>query len=198
MSNIYTSRDAVDLPAVLEAHALWLRGKGGRRANLRSADLRSADLRGATLVGTTLVGADLRSADLRGANLRSADLRGADLRSADLRGANFICANLEGANLVGTTLVGANLICAKFSGVILHGDIRAISLDRRATRSDGYEFFLWNTDAGWRIKAGCRFLTLDDAWTHWEHTRGGTALGDESLDILTMFQLHIDRVGDAA
>ena len=34
----------------------------------------------------------------------------------------------------------------------------------------------------------------DEAWKHWERTRGNTPLGDESLDILTMFELRIQRV----
>ena len=41
--------------------------------------------------------------------------------------------------------------------------------------------------------AGCRFFTLDEAWLHWERTRAGTDLGDETLDILTMFELHVER-----
>ena len=62
------------LKEILDDHEKWLRGEGGKRANLRYADLRYADLRGADLLG-----ADLRDANLRGANLRGADLRGADL-----------------------------------------------------------------------------------------------------------------------
>jgi len=119
-----------ELKKVLAAHAAWLRGEGGKRADLRGADLRGADLRGAVL---------------RGAKI------------AD-----------------GITVTAAPA--------------------RRATRADGYEFFLWQTNAGWRVKAGCRLFTLDEAWEHWERTRGGTPLGDESQDILTMFKLHIQRV----
>jgi hypothetical protein len=52
---------------------------------------------------------------------------------------------------------------------------------------------LWETEVGWRVTAGCRFFTLDEAWAHWEKTRGGTPLGEESLDILTMFQIYVDR-----
>ena len=78
-----------DLKKVLDDHALWLRGEGGARANLRGADLeganlRWADLRWAYLEGANLRGANLRGTNLRGANLREADLRGADLQDADL------------------------------------------------------------------------------------------------------------------
>jgi hypothetical protein len=56
------------LKAVLDAHALWLKGEGaGQMANLREAYLHGAYLHGAYL----------RGADLREANLRGADLSGA-------------------------------------------------------------------------------------------------------------------------
>jgi len=72
---------ADQLKAVLDAHALWLKGEGaGQRANLREADLSEADLSWA----------DLREADLREADLSGANLRGADLSGADLSGAQGI------------------------------------------------------------------------------------------------------------
>jgi uncharacterized protein YjbI with pentapeptide repeats len=95
------------LKAVLDAHALWLKGEGaGQMANLREAYLHGAYLRGANLRGADLSGADLRwadlsGADLRWANLRWANLRGADLSGADLRGADLREANLRGADLSG-------------------------------------------------------------------------------------------------
>ena len=78
-----------EIKAVLDAHARWLRGEGGKRADLRGADLRGANLWGAYLGG----------ADLRGANLWGADLRGANLGDADLRGANLWGAYLGGARM---------------------------------------------------------------------------------------------------
>ena len=110
-------------------------------------------------------------------NLQGANLQGADLRYADLQDAN-----LQGADLYGAYLAD--------------GVKATAGPARRATRADGYEFFLWPTDAGWRVKAGCRFFTMDEAWRHWEAKRGNTPLGDESLDILTMFELHIQRNGN--
>jgi uncharacterized protein YjbI with pentapeptide repeats len=201
-----------DLKQVLTDHAAWWRNEGGKRADLRGANLCGADLRGANLCGAYLCGADLRGADLRGANLcgadlRGADLRGADLDGADLRGANLCGADLDGAdlaraNLCGADLRGADLDGANLGGAYLGGAKIADGITvsagpaRRATRADGYEFFLWPTDAGWRVKAGCRFFAMDEAWRHWERTRAGTPLGDESHDILTMFELHIQRVGE--
>jgi len=87
-----------ELYKILKEHSDWLKGNGGKRADLRCADLRRADLSGADLSE-----ADLRCADLRYADLRYADLGGADLEGANLGGANLGGANLEGANYNKTT-----------------------------------------------------------------------------------------------
>ena len=163
------------------------------RADLSGADLSRANLLGANLLGANLSRADLSGANLSGANLLGANLSGANLSRADLSGANLLGANLSRAYLSRANLLGANLSRAYLSRAYLNS-LKVTSLARRATRSDGYEFFLWRTDAGFRVKAGCRFFTMDEAWRHWEKTRGGSPLGDESHDILTMFELHIQRV----
>jgi uncharacterized protein YjbI with pentapeptide repeats len=136
-------------------------------ANLSDADLRDANLRGANLRGANLSGADLRGANLSGAYLRDADLRGANLsgaylRDADLRGANLRDAYLRGADL------GAQWII------------------QGSTRSDGYPFFLQKLtrDTEPMVKAGCRMFTLAQAQVHWETTRGGTQLGNETSTIV--------------
>jgi uncharacterized protein YjbI with pentapeptide repeats len=168
------------LPEILAEHAKWLRDEGGSRANLSGANLSGADLSGANLSG----------ADLTSANLSGANLSGADLTSANLSGAY-----LSGAYLSGAYLRGADLTSANLSGANLSGAVKAAAAPaRRATRADGHEFFLWPTDAGWMVRAGCRFLTMDAARQHWTTTRSGTPLGDESLDILDMFARHIARV----
>jgi len=188
-----------ELKHVLAAHAAWRRGEGDKRADLRGADLRGAflqgaNLRGADLQGAVLRGANLQGADLQGAFLRGANLQGANLRGADLQGAFLQHANLQGANLRGAVLRGANLQGAK----IADGITVTAAPARCATRADGHAFLLWQTNAGWRVKAGCRLFTLDKAWEHWERTRAGTPLGEESQDILTMFELYIQRKAEAA
>ena len=82
--------------------------------------------------------ADLRWANLREANLREADLRGADLREADLSGANLREADLRGA-------VGLRYI---------------------TQRSDGYQFFLTLDGDDWKIRAGCRLMTIVEYREH--------------------------------
>jgi hypothetical protein len=113
-----------------------------------------------------------------------ADLSGAYLSGADLSGAYLSRADLSGADLSGADLSGAYL-----SG----GCVATGAPARAACRRDGYDFHLWPTDKGWRIGAGCRWFTPDEAWRHWEATRAGTPLGDETFDILTMFELHMER-----
>ena len=68
-----------DLDEVMRAHAEWLVGNGGERANLIGANLRGANLVDANLVDANLIGADLIGADLIGANLRGANLVYANL-----------------------------------------------------------------------------------------------------------------------
>jgi Pentapeptide repeats (8 copies) len=150
----------------------YLRGADLRGVGLRDADLRGADLGGADLGGADLGGADLRDADLRYANLRGADLGGADLRGVGLRDADLRDANLRGADLGGADLRGADL-----------GDQWII---QGPARTDGYFFSLMRLtgDQTPMVRAGCRWLSLPNARTHWSETRGGTPLGGETTLIL--------------
>lgn len=98
-----------ELNKILADHKVWLRGDGGKRANLRGANLSCANLWGANLSRANLWGADLWGADLRCADLSRANLWGANLWGVDLRGANLRDANLRDANLWGADLRGADL-----------------------------------------------------------------------------------------
>ena len=115
-----------------------------------------------TALRSVKIGLAVRWAIKNEANLREANLRGADLSEANLRGANLSEANLYGADSI--------------SDRIIDGGIR----------SDGYRFLLTRTDPGpWRIKAGCRNFTLDEAREHWTRTRPeGDPLGDETRLII--------------
>ena len=145
--------EAEKLQEILRLHGLWLKDDPkGSRACLMDAYLRGADLRGAYLRDADLTGAYLRDADLTGACLTGADLRDADLTGADLRGADLRDANLRGAK---------SIICLNI------GDPR------------GYRpVAVWHED-GWRISAGCRWFTLDEAQEHWRKSYSGCReLGD--------------------
>jgi uncharacterized protein YjbI with pentapeptide repeats len=118
---------AAKLKRILDDHALWIAGSGGKCANLSKADLSGADfswanLREADLSGANLSGADLRGADLSWANLREADLSGANLNRADL-----ISANLNGA--VGLRYAQCSFDAhgengRQLSGVVIAGELR--------------------------------------------------------------------------
>ena len=132
-----------------------------------------------------------------GADLAGADLAGADLARADLAGANLAGANLAGAYLARADLARADLAGANLGGAIWRAGFRLNRAPvRTAQRSDGYTFYLLDTYKGWRVAAGCRFFTFEEAWEHWcgpNAARGGTPLGDESEDILVVFSLALDR-----
>ena len=127
-------------------------------------------------MGANLRGADLRGADLSRAYLSRADLMGANLRGADLRGANLSRAYLSRANLIGSDFSRA--------------DLTNTDLIDGGQRSDGYRFVGWVKDGVLQIRAGCRSLSIADARAHWDQTRGGTPLGDETFAILN----HIETV----
>ena len=160
----------------LAAEAAVKAGQSLARADLRLANLARANLTGANLTGADLTGAYLAGVNLARANLTGANLTGANLTGAYLARANLTEANLAEANLTGADLRRADLARANpGSHKILQGPIR----------SDGWQFMLTNLDGeGWRIKAGCRYFTLDEAREHWQQTRGGTPLGNETFAIL--------------
>ncbi|MFR2570134.1 MAG: pentapeptide repeat-containing protein [Clostridia bacterium] len=103
-----------ELNKILKEHELWLKGEGGKRADLSDTDLSDTDLSGvnlsdANLNNTNLRCANLKYADLSSANLRYADLKGANLRCADLKDADLRRANLEDADLSYSNLSNSNL-----------------------------------------------------------------------------------------
>jgi hypothetical protein len=189
-----------ELKKILADHAAWVRGDGGKRANLEGANLEGANLEGANLGGANLEGANLGGANLRGANLRGAYLEGANLEGANLEGANLRGANLEGANLRGANLEGANLGCANLEGAYLGGanlggGRKIAALIARVTRIENtYEFFAWRTDKGDFIKAGCRFMTVDEYRAHVETSYPNTSKAEETLAILDFIEARFKAV----
>lgn len=147
-------------------------------ADLSWRDLRWADLKGADLIGADLSKADLSKADLRGADLRKVDLREADLTDANLRKAYLTGAKLYGADLYGADLYGATICDNKLDRLIA-----------RATRLDGYEFFLFGLqDGSTKIKAGCRWLTVSEYRAHVARMYPDTDKARETLDIINFFE----------
>jgi hypothetical protein len=160
-------------------------------ANLTGANLAHTYLAGASLADASLAGANLTGANLTGANLARTYLAGANLARTYLAGANLTGANLTGANLAGADLTRAYLAGAYLAGADLAGaDLGDQWIIQGPCRSDGYYFFLQKltADAAPMVKAGCRYFTLPQAREHWQATRGGTPLGDETFAILTCLE----------
>ena len=135
--------------------------------------------------GANLGGAYLSGANLRGAYLSGADLSGAYLRDANLRGAYLRGAYLRGADLGGAYLSGANL-----SGAYLSDDVKATSIIASAVRfEDQYQFFLWRTECGHVITAGCRQMTIAEYRRHVAEDYADTPKAKETLRILDYFEV---------
>jgi pentapeptide repeat protein len=149
------------------------------------ADLARAYLARADLTDAYLTGADLTGADLTGANFARAYLAGADLTGANLARAYLVGANLARANFADADLTGANLAGADLTGANL---ARANLIDS-GQRSDGYRFVGWVKEGKLMIRAGCRNFDMQQARDHWQRTRGGTPLGNETFVILD----HIEK-----
>ena len=150
-----------EIKAVLDAHARWLRGEGGKRADLRGAYLRGVNLWGAYLGGANLWGANLRGADLRGANLWGADLWGADLWGADLRGVNLWGAYLGGANLRGANLRGADLQDADLQDARMGNGITHAGGETITGAAGGYLWTAYRTvESGVWLTYGCESHAL--------------------------------------
>ncbi|EHB2537738.1 pentapeptide repeat-containing protein [Listeria monocytogenes] len=82
-----------ELDIILENHGKWLRGKGGKKADINNVDLGNANLRRADLKGADLSNADLRCADLRGANLSYANLNWVNWQHVE--GLTVICVQVD-------------------------------------------------------------------------------------------------------
>ena len=174
----------------MDSKELLERYAAGER-KFRGANLGGADLGGANLGGAYLRGADLGGANLGGADLGGAYLRGAYLRGADLGGANLGGADLGGANLGGANLRGANLRGADLGGAYLRGAYLGDQwIIQGPSRSDGYFFFLMRLkdEAEPMVCAGCRRFSMAVARKHWQDTRGGTPLGNETMAILDFLE----------
>ena len=150
-------------------------------------------MQGANMQRADMQRADMQRADMQRANMQGANMQGADMRYANMQGADMRYANMQGANMQGANMQRADMQGANMQGAKIGNGQTVIGILRRVTRSDGYEFFLWHCQEGFFIKAGCRFFTLEEGRRHWKATRAGTALGDETQDILAMFAKAIKR-----
>lgn len=110
------------IKAILQAHQLWLKRRGGRRADLSFRNLSGLPLNRVNLTGAKLAGACLVRTRLGGADLSQTDLFGTDLEAADLSGANLAGADLRGANMHRAVLTDAILRGADFRAGVLESE----------------------------------------------------------------------------
>ena len=112
-----------------------------------------------------------------------------------LRGDAGKYANLAGANLAGANLAGAYLGGANLEGANLGGGRKITGLIARVTRIiDPYEFFAWRTDKGDFIKAGCRFMTVDEFRAHVAASYPDTPKAGETIAILDFIEVRFKAV----
>ena len=117
-----------------------------------------------------------------------ANLAGANLDGANLGGAYLVGANLGRAYLVGANLGGAYLGRANLGGAYLG----ALFIAARATRSDGYEFFLWSSVMGGEvIRAGCRTFSPTEFRAHVATSYPDTPKATETLAILDYLESQL-------
>lgn len=154
-------------------------------------DLYSADLRGVNLRNADLCGADLCGADLRGVILRNAGLYGADLTCADLTGADLTNADLRSANLTNVNLTNVNLTEATFGGDVLSHCFTSV----RRMAGD----FVFNALAlrggGYKVSAGCRWLSDTEYRAHVAKHYPGAPKAKETLAILDFIRLRAEQTG---
>ena len=106
------------------------------------------------------------------------------LGAAVRKSANLEDAYLKGANLTDANLAGAILTRASLAGASLRHDVKIIRLIGRAQRSDDYTFMGFQTNAGLRIKAGCRLMSPDEYRAHIAKEYPGTPKAAETLAII--------------
>ena len=93
---------------------------------------------------------------------------------------------------------GAYLRGADLRGADLGGGVKIKSLLASAVRlNDQYQFFLWETECGHVITAGCRQMTIADYRAHIAAEYPGAAKGDETSDILDYFEARLRRTDPA-
>jgi PPE-repeat protein len=157
-------------------------------ANLRGANLRDANLGGANLGDANLGDANLGGANLRDANLGGANLRDANLGDANLRDANLGDANLGGANLGGANLRDANLGGAKVRDLLLIGERPFLAIG--PIGSESRTVFVWLTESGVRIQAGCFFGSRDEFTARLALTHGDNEHAQEYTAALVLIDAH--------
>lgn len=206
---LYSTTVSNDIPPARQvASALMDAVAKGRvlvGADLSYCDMSDMQFRGAKLPEALFTGSNLRYSQWEEAKLtdcvfRDVNASFVNFHAADLTRTEFMSTNLTRSYMVKAKLTNTQFISANLRDTRLEGTtFRTVKLGRRgaiaaALRSDGYSFQLIDcADGKWRVLAGCRWFTLPEAWKHWETARRNTDLGEETYDILVMFEHQAAR-----
>ena len=136
----------------------------------------------------TVQGALAAKANLGGANLRGANLRGANLGGANLGGAYLRGADLGGADLRGAYLRGA--ILSDTEKVSITSSRPCLRINSLGSRND--ELFLWLTDEGPFVRAGCFWGTLEEFEVAVKKKHGDNEHAREYVAALALFRVHVE------
>ena len=99
----------------------------------------------------------------QGVSLARANFSGAHFPGAHFPGANFSGANFFGAHFSGANFSGANFSRANFYGANFYGAEGILHVGP----VDGWDMYAVRWPDGPRIKAGCRWFTVDEARGWW-------------------------------
>jgi hypothetical protein len=115
--------------------------------------------------------------------------------AAWVAGEAIVCgkATIEGGTFRGGTFWGGTFRGGTFEGGTFRGGTfrgGTYQFVLMAQRTDGYVFTFNPDPRGPMVAAGCHYFTFPDAREHWKATRGGTQLGDESLQLLE----HLEKM----
>ena len=122
---------------------------------------------GVSLARAHFSGADFSRANFYGADFYKANFYGANFYGADFSRANFYGANFYKADFYKADFYKANFSLANFSGA----DFYLAEGILHVGPVDGWDMYAVRWDDGPRIKAGCRWFTVDEAREWWE--KGG-------------------------
>lgn len=101
--------DPRETTQALAQHQLWLKGRGGKRMELRLTNLSGLKLTGFDFSRGTMLACNLSQADLRGSRFVEADLTNSLFIGSDLRRCDFTRANLRGTRFYKSDMQSAVL-----------------------------------------------------------------------------------------
>lgn len=168
------------------------------RADLRGACFEHAYLSAASFVHADMIRANFQFADLQYATFTNGRVRRADFRDANLRGACFyscgvITADFRRARVESTDFNSCDLTHCDFFGARM-ADETLYAVHASVERGD-YTFFLFQLEDGtFRVRAGCRWMTIPEYRAHIKSAYPGLHKARATRDILNYFAAVVRRI----